>query len=274
MATVTLDKEQLKQIQQLELAAMKEIDQICKKHQIKYSLSGGTLIGAIRHRGFIPWDDDIDVMMLREEYEKFKKVCKNELDSRFFYQDTETDPEYLYLFDKIRINDTIFGETFLANHQIHRGVYIDIFPLDNISDNSAAREKQLKMFTFYRNGFQAKYLSLKARHGKKKLMAYLANLMYLSWPTKKLQDQATKWELAYQNKTTKQVRCFPSEFFRTEVYDRADLEEVIEWDFEDTRFYVPKNYDKLLRLLYGDYMQLPPEEARKAKHDINELKLS
>lgn len=136
----TLSSNELKAIHSLELEALTVIDQICRRHSIKYTLIDGSLLGAIRHNGFIPWDDDVDIAMLRDDLEKFKLICKTELPSKYFYQDMSTDPEYLYLFDKIRINNTLFKESYLAEYNINHGVFIDIFPVDNVSDN----KKKLK----------------------------------------------------------------------------------------------------------------------------------
>lgn len=146
---------------------MIELDRICKAYDIKYTLAYGTLIGAIRHRGFIPWDDDIDVFMLREDLLKLREICKTELNERFFYQNHETDKEYYYLFDKIRLNGTIFKETYLSKYNIHHGVYLDIFPVDKLPDDLREIKKQYRRYRIYRTVLNSKYLVLNARHGKK-----------------------------------------------------------------------------------------------------------
>lgn len=122
----------IKDVQRLELEILLEFDRICKKHGMKYQLYAGTLIGAIRHEGFIPWDDDIDVCMLRSEYDKFLSWVEIELNNKYFFQTYKTDLNYINKFAKIRRNGTLFVEKSVKDLEIHHGVYIDIFALDNI----------------------------------------------------------------------------------------------------------------------------------------------
>ena len=107
-----------------------EIDRICKKHDIKYYLAYGTAIGAVRHNGFIPWDDDADIHMFKEDYEKFAEVCKSELGDKFFLQNEQTDKGYKMYLPKVRMNNTAFVESFTKDWDIHHGIYVDIFILD------------------------------------------------------------------------------------------------------------------------------------------------
>lgn len=122
--------DRLRQFQMEELEILKEFARICDKYNLRYYLVGGTLLGAVRHRGFIPWDDDIDVAMLRHDYERFAKICQNELGNRYFYQNTETDPYYFLTYAKIRKNGTEVYEERFSTAKFHKGIFIDIFPLD------------------------------------------------------------------------------------------------------------------------------------------------
>ena len=119
----------LRALQLKELECLKEIDRLCRKHKIEYFLSWGSAIGAIRHKGFIPWDDDIDVSMKMDDYLRFKEVCAQELDAKYFYQDWESDPYYYSSWAKIRINDTTSVMADMVDYPTHNGICIDIFPL-------------------------------------------------------------------------------------------------------------------------------------------------
>lgn len=145
---VELTKEQLRQLQLIDLEMMIEVDRICRKNGIKYSLSGGTLLGAIRHKGFIPWDDDADIMFTHEEYEKFYRACKSDLDTaRFFLQDFRTDSGYRWGYGKLRRRNTEYIKRGQEHLEQKTGVCIDLFEYQYLPDNLLARKiYQAKMF--------------------------------------------------------------------------------------------------------------------------------
>lgn len=136
----------LKEIQNCELEILKTVADICDKHGIKYYLAFGTLLGAVRHKGFIPWDDDVDILMQYNDLVKFKKICKKELPDKYFFQDFETDPGFSFMFTKIRANNTYmpqFGEK-SKSITYHQGVWIDIFPLIDYGSNEQQTLKIVK----------------------------------------------------------------------------------------------------------------------------------
>lgn len=120
----------LRKLQLVELEILNEFVRICEAHSLQYYLVGGTLLGAVRHKGFIPWDDDIDVAMPREDYDSFAQIAPQELNSQYFYQSSETDPYYFLTYAKIRKNGTEVYEERFKNAKFHKGIFIDIFPLD------------------------------------------------------------------------------------------------------------------------------------------------
>lgn len=120
----------LRKLQLVELEILNEFVRICEAHSLQYYLVGGTLLGAVRHKGFIPWDDDIDVAMPREDYDSFAQIAPQELNSQYFYQSPETDPYYFLTYAKIRKNGTKVYEERFKYAKFHKGIFIDIFPLD------------------------------------------------------------------------------------------------------------------------------------------------
>lgn len=271
MQKKVLSSNELNAIHSLELEALTVIDQICRKHSIKYTLIGGSLLGAIRHNGFISWDD-VDIAMLRDDLEKFKLICKTELPSKYFYQDMSTDPEYLYLFDKIRINNTLFKESYLAEYNINHGVFIDIFPVDNVSDKKSEDKKQFNSFIFLRHMFMAKYLSVKARKGKKKIIAGLIKYLIPN-NTKKIRNKAFDIMCKYDKEKTKKVRILPSTYAKKDVYCRKFFDEAEDHKFENHNFLISKYYEQMLVNDYGNWRELPPKDQRVTRHNLVDFKL-
>ena len=139
---VTKPNVDIRQLQLVQLKMLEEIDRICKKHDIKYSLFAGSALGAIRHKGFIPWDDDLDIVMMRPEYERFLAAAQKELNESYYLQ-KEFSENWPLQFSKLRKNNTAFIERYIPKMDgIHMGVYVDIFPCDNLSDNDLTAKLQ------------------------------------------------------------------------------------------------------------------------------------
>ena len=137
---IELDQDMLHKLQKRELELLLEVDRICRKNSISYSLDGGTLLGAIRHRGFIPWDDDADIMMTRSQYDRFYEACKTDLNTeKYFLQEFRTDPQYRWGYSKMRRNGTVFMREGQEHIKCHVGVCIDIFIFDKVPDEYLRR---------------------------------------------------------------------------------------------------------------------------------------
>lgn len=275
MRLIEVKETDRRKIQELELEILKEIDRICNLHNIKYSVAYGTMLGAVRHKGFIPWDDDVDILMMRSDYIRFGEICKTELnEQRFFYQTNATDGEYYYLFDKVRLNNTVFKESFVSKYNIHHGVYIDIFPIDNLPNSIWKQTLQYYSFHFFRTGVQSKYLMLGARSGSKRFVFTLLHCLYFLFPIKWLYKMAHKVAMRYdKDKDVNKVICFFGAYKKRDIYDAHEYEKYNRCIFENIEVNILAEYDSVLKQLYGNYMKLPPVEKRDTKHTITEIKI-
>src|SRR5699024_2273587 len=146
-----LNDKQLRKLQKEQMILLKEFDRICRKHNIAYYLHAGTLLGAVRHGGFIPWDDDIDLSMFRNDYNKLKSIMEKEIDmKKFFFQNQETDQHYNWVFERLRLNNTVYKRVGQEHLKCHNGIFIDIFPLDNISENKFKQFFTINICKFFK----------------------------------------------------------------------------------------------------------------------------
>ena len=259
---VELTEEVLRKLQKTELEMLIELDRICRKYDIEYSLDGGTLLGAIRHNGFIPWDDDADVVMLRPEYDKFYEACKKELDKdRFFLQDYRTDSKYRWGYSKMRRNGTLFLREGQEHVKCNQAIFVDLFVYDNVPDHPITRRLHLFACYLIRKG---QYSEVGRKTSKSLFMRMWYELVY-----KIPRDWYFVWIEKIAAKTAKKR----SELVRHMTYPyrkecryglpRRCFDKYIEKDFEGHSFKIFEEYDIYLRKLYGDYMKLPPVEDRK-----------
>lgn len=273
MEYITLTKDNLAAIQKAEEMLVAEVDRICEKHGLRYFVAYGSLIGAVRHKGFIPWDDDIDICMPRKDYLRFREICKTELNEQFFYQTHSTDPDYYYLYDKIRINGTVFKESFLSKRNIHHGIFLDIFPVDMIADDPKAFWWQFKVYRICRAVLMSKYLVLSARKGKKKVAAALIRLLTIPVSLEWLYHKAEQAAQSHNDSATKCGLNFFSGAKTREIFPVEWFTQLQRTKFEEVEVNIPTHYDEMLTAIFGNYMQPPPEDQRGTRHDLVELKL-
>ena len=249
-----------------ELEILKEFISCCEQMNLTYYISYGTLIGAIRHGGFIPWDDDIDVCMPRPDYDKFISEGSKFLPENYFIQTMDTDPKYALNFAKLRDSDTTLFEKHVVDVDINHGVFIDIFPIDGyvkgqnkvldlrVKENPVFEESDTNIISNTLNGLGKK---LTYKLGETIPNKLKTDLSKLSVP----KDNPSFEESDY-------VACLVDSFYII-PFKKEFLGKGIKVDFEGIKVNAPENYDEYLKALYGDYMKLPPEDQRENHHNFH-----
>lgn len=250
-----IDLEELKTIQ---LDLLQKIADFCEKNGLRYFLCGGTLIGAIRHKGYIPWDDDIDIAMPRPDYDRFVKTF-NQPENYYQVVNLETNPKYAYAFAKVYDNRTILNE--LHYHGNTFGVFVDILPADGVKDTAQIRKIMLlhKVLNTKRANYCRRTLSKKIINtfGKLLLLPFSAHQI-ATW----MDNEARKYAFGSLPK----AGLIANPLGVGEMVDKSVFDGDVYREFEGGQYRVPTGYDAWLKSIYGDYMQLPPEEHRVTHH--------
>ncbi|MBD5550046.1 MAG: LicD family protein [Lachnospiraceae bacterium] len=263
--------EELKKIQLIQLELIQEVNRICQKCGIHYNMVGGTMLGAIRHHGYIPWDDDADIGFLRKEYEKFREACKTELNTeKYYFQDCRDTKGYRWGYGKLRRKNTEFIRLDQEFMPYDQGIAIDIMPFDNVPDLKFAKIMHKFICFLYRKTFW----SVVGRKTEKNVFKRsLYKLLYLI-PEECLIRSYQKWiNRCIKLGKTKQVRIltFPTPK-GVYGYDRKWYTDLRLYQFEDYRFPGAKDFDGYLKVKYKNYMDMPSVEKRKV-HPISKLTL-
>lgn len=253
------------EIKAIELKILKYVHEFCINNDIKYFINYGTLLGAVRHKGFIPWDDDIDIMMSRDDYNKFIDLFSKE-DSVYKVISMETNEKYFNNFIKIIDSSTKIEDE--RNYKTYEsGIFIDIFPYDTFYElkvvNKTYNWESFKLLSFSKKE--------NIQYGDSKIKDFIRLMFWIFLKPVSPRFFAKKIEKVikqYTDKNGKYVALLASKFKYNEVFEKSTFEELIELDFEDTKFFAPKEYDKILTQYYGDYMKFPPIEKQKYPHEI------
>lgn len=253
----------MEHMHKMHLILADELKRICEKHRIKYFMIAGTLLGAVRHKGFIPWDDDMDFGMLRPDFEKFLEICSKELNTKKFYLQTDrNDKYYTFNFAKLRLNGTRVLEEFSSKINTNQGLYIDIFPIDVVSDNLVKATIQYKSFWFFRN-----LLWIKCGYGeeerKKQLSYKFAKIISIPFSIRFLKYMKQKIIARYQNENSRFVVTSDGTYgLKKETLKSVWVLNLENYKFEDREYPGIYNYDEYLSHMYGDYMKIPPKDKQ------------
>jgi lipopolysaccharide cholinephosphotransferase len=263
---------QMEQLRLAQLKIAKEIKRICEKNNINYFLDAGSMLGAVRHKGFIPWDDDMDIGMLDEEYKKFLEIAPKELGEEFFLDNYYLNKEYGLVFSKVRLKNTKYVEKLGATDSSHQEIFVDVFPYFYRPENKIERKIQSSKLRILAQIFMAQSGFHVWRGNKGISKAKFIPIIMLSKITKKDNIYRKIEKLYNQCDKSDIVGVHDGICYNYWHYDKKYLENFIDMNFENEYFKIPKEYDKILKTVYGDYMTLPPIEERKT-HEIIELDL-
>ena len=265
-----MSKENLERLHTTEVEILDEFVRICDKHNLNYFLTGGTLLGAVRHKGFIPWDDDLDVGMPRADYDKFIKLCSEELDKKYILDNKDTNPKYYLNFIKIRKKDTIFEQDFQTNYDGPKGIWLDVFPYDNAKSDTSKKvaiqnkiNRTIFSILHYKNKFFLSNRKLLIKKIISVVFKPVSNRFLLN-----LQDRVLKWNID-KDEYSYFVSLATTYDYRTELIEKEKYLPTIKMEFEGKLYNVPKEYDYILTRVYGDYMKLPPKEKQVTHNPIN-----
>jgi len=246
--------DKMKKVWAVELDLLSELDRVCKKYNIKYYAAFGTLLGAIRDKGFIPWDDDIDVWLLRDEYERLKQVAPKEFTGKYYYQDWYNSCGRTWIFSKLRNSETTAIEYPDKGPEFNQGIFIDIFPIDEWDDevhtNKAFKIVQRELFNCINNPTQVLRGIL---NGEQHAIDIDTTVELCN---DYIKAQQLFEQLTLQNYGTSDiVGYYYDQMRRNDIkYPKSCFDETLYVPFENTVIPVPAGYDIILRKYYGDYM--------------------
>lgn len=256
-----MSQKSVRDVQDKILEVMKYVDGICRRNGIEYYIMGGTALGAIRHGGFIPWDDDLDIFMTPTEYERFKAAFDEEAPDRFVIQEWRTTPNYLE-YAKVRMNGTTFiEESFKDREDMHHGIYVDIMILHKVPDRRVVQKA-----VYYQSKFVTLY-GLSQRNWKPKTKGQALALKFLKiLPCRAMVKSAYKRIYKYDGMEDGFKYCYwiTPAGFKNGLFDKEFFERPVDVPFEDTVLLGSERIREYLEYRYGDYMKLPSEQARKA----------
>lgn len=253
---------------QIQLNILKSIDSFCKEKSINYSLAFGTLIGAVRHRGYIPWDDDIDIMMTRENYEKFRSLY---ISAEYPLVDLKNDETHPVPMGKVYDTNTYFY--YRKSIKRKYGLFIDVFPFDTVPENADERISWLKLikkyirYNTYKNNAFSYIITLSTL--KEKLWATVIKIFSnRSLIHKKLEGLYMKYQNSESNYLSVPAVMVMTKENQSKLFPKSLFEQYTSIEFEGIQFQCIKDYDTFLNIYYGNYMELPPVEQQVGKHEI------
>lgn len=257
----------LRRLQLMQLEILKEVKRVCDIRKIKFFIMNGTCLGAVRHKGAIPWDDDIDIGMYADDFDRFVK-CQKDFDPKYFIQTIDTDPEFKTMIARVRLANTTIIEREFIDCDCNQGVFIDVYPLFGYPTNKVKAQVRSWESLLYRLLLAD---SAPKNHGR--IARFVGNLIHFAVPKSKkckmINYLANK--MRSESKNSKWVAFLYGmdvHLFSTIKYPRKMFGEPSMLTYEGNVFPGPTDWDGYLKLRYNDYMQLPPKEKQNSYHNF------
>lgn len=264
----------LELIKRLELEALDEIKRICDKNEIRYFLVGGSLLGAVRHQGFIPWDDDLDIGMLREDFERFRRICPEELNEKYAYQSYRTEPSSHYIFDKIRLKNTYFTTRFSQRFHMENGIFIDILVYDKTANSPRIQKIHIRLLEIWKRAINVRWVNVPRKNihykATKILLPVMRKIPFLWY------HNCFEFLLRIFNKRKDKKYLIDGVGMNLKkgAFPASWFDNFLEVPFEDRYVPIPEGYDDYLTHWYGtNYMNLLPISKRNSGHNMERIDL-
>ena len=263
-----MESNEIRFIQLSELEILQMFKNLCESNHLRFYITAGTLLGAVRHKGFIPWDDDIDVVMPRKDYDLFKDLCDLKLPAEYYLQNSFTEENFPCFYSKIRKFGTEVSEPFLNDINIRKGISIDVFPLDACPENNKVAGFFFKLIRLLSSVYMGK-VSAGFVYGSEKRHVQILYRVLSRLRLKSIRDIRAKVVLLCGKLCSGKRLCTVGGGYGypVETYDASWFEKVTFLPSEGDLYPAPAGWDLLLTNMYGDYMQLPSEEDRKGHYE-------
>jgi len=266
------DDETLKHLQNVLLMILNDVKTVCDNHNINYYIYAGSGIGVARHNGFIPWDDDVDVIMFRKDFIRFSEIFDSEFGDKYSLRTPDNTEDYFLSFPKVILNGTKYEEWWSNDVSFETGIYLDIFILDNVPSN------KLKRTIFTNKCYYTRLLkdiSFLKKHNSSKMKQLVMDLINIFLKIfrldyLKLKNKCSKNYIEYLDNEGEYVSDLDGNgHFKPHIFLRSDFEPATEMKFEEVEVKIPNNLDGILTQIYGNYMEMPPKEKRYNHMPIN-----
>lgn len=266
-----MTQEDMKKISSIQIEMMDEVHRLCLENSITYYMIGGTLLGAVRHGGYIPWDVDIDIAMPREDYDVFEKVCRRDLNERYTYLNYKSFKNYIRPHALISHNGSKLRMKYdPVNPQLMDvGVYIDVFPLDNAPNEEKLQKKQAKKLRWLGRFKNRRLMYCYSYSRLRRYIHYLVAILFSWISVEKINEYQQKLMQKYRGQKTDYLCSMASHYkYEKQCMSRDIYGRPVLLGFEGRQYYAPAQYKKYLSTLYGDYMRLPPIEEQQNNMEV------